>query len=165
MNKLCFILVGVMLLTSNCKSFSQVAAKKDIIIDPVIPSPYSFSFNPNVTLPDSLGGNRYKGYAWVEGDISENLNISQVKIIRLYLFDQKGDTILHYYYGQDSLSTKYIYPSNVERYIPFIQECMRSVKIVKIKGITGNKNVRYGVRLRFNSNWSCIRRGDEHINY
>ena len=152
MNKLCFILLGVLLLLSIYKCFSQTDAKKDIIIDPVIASPYTFSFNQNVTLPDSLGGGRYKGYAWVEGDISKNLNISSVKLIRLYLFDQKGDTFLYYYYGQDSLSTKYIYPTNVERYIPFIQECMRSVKIIKIKRSPANANIKYGVKLKFNSN-------------
>ena len=144
------LLITLIVFSLSCSK--NVLQKQEKVIDPIVKSPYTFEFNPNVTLPDSLGGEKYKGYAWIEGDINDSLKkVVSVRIIRLYVFNQKGDTVVHYYYGQDSLSIKYIYPSTVQKFIPFFQESLQSVKITKIQEGNVDKKVKYSVRLNFKS--------------
>ena len=49
------------MLISSCKSSSHVNIQKEVIIDPIFPSPYEVEYKSIVALPDSLGGSRYKG--------------------------------------------------------------------------------------------------------
>jgi hypothetical protein len=142
MKKLLAILLGCLLIMSSCKSFTQVNNRKNVTIDPVFPSPYEYKFNSNVELPDSLGGNQYKGWAAIDGKINDNnLKLENLRILKLLLINEKNDTIINYYFGIDSKSFENIYPPNVIRYLPFFEDYAKTVVVNKVEGIsTENMN-------------------------
>jgi hypothetical protein len=124
---------------NSCKSYTQINTNKEVIIDPIEASPYMIDYKPIVVLPDSLGGNRYKGLAAIEGEINDSLKIVGVKIMKLQLFTQEQDTVINYYFGKDSLSLKCIYPPDVDVYLPFFEDFVKTVQIKKQVDVSSNK--------------------------
>ena len=119
MRKLFYILIIALMLISSCKSSSQVNIQKEVIIDPIFPSPYEVEYKSIVALPDSLGGSRYKGLAAIEGRINDDLKIEGIKIMKLLLYTER-DTVIDYYFGKDSLSLKNIYTRCIQ-ILPFLR--------------------------------------------
>lgn len=140
MKKLFYILAITLFLISSCKSSSQVNTGEEVIIDPVEPSPYEIEYKSTVVLPDSLGGSRYKGLAAIEGRINDVLKIEGIKIMKLQLYVTERDTVIDYYFGQDSLSLKSIYPTDVCVYLPFFKDFVKTVIVKKREEIL-NKNM------------------------
>jgi len=149
MRKLFYILTTALLLISSCKSSSQVNSSKNVIIDPITPSPYEFKYNPILTLPDSLGGNRYKGIAAIDGELMDNLKIGNIRITKLLLFTEERDTVINYYFGKDSLSLKSIYPPDVCVYLPFFEDFVKTVIVKKREGISNKNMNQITLMLRF----------------
>ncbi|WP_016776127.1 hypothetical protein [Anaerophaga thermohalophila] len=131
MKPLFFVLFSVFLLIIGCKSHSQ--GSKEVVVDPIVPSPYEVEYDPHVVLPDSLGGGKYNGLAAIKGIINDNLKIENVKIMKLQLFTSKQDTVIDYYYGMDSLSLKWCYPPKVSEYLPFFEDFVKTVSIKRRK--------------------------------
>lgn len=133
-----------LLLISNCKSYSQV------MLDPIAPSPYKIEYKSNVVLPDSLGGNKYNGLALVQGRINHNLKIEDIKIMKLQLVAKEGDTFIDYYFGQDSLSLKGVYPMKVSAYLPFFENLAKKVIVKKQEGVSTKNMNQVTLVVRFN---------------
>ena len=136
------------MLISSCKSSSQVNIQKEVIIDPIFPSPYEVEYKSIVALPDSLGGSRYKGLAAIEGRINDDLKIEGIKIMKLLLYTER-DTVIDYYFGKDSLSLKNIYPQDVCKYLPFFEEFVKTVIVKKREGISNKSMDKITLILRF----------------
>ncbi|HPU46973.1 MAG TPA: hypothetical protein PLQ91_05070 [Bacteroidales bacterium] len=148
MRKLFYILIIALLLISSCKSSSQVNIQKEVIIDPIFPSPYEVEYKSIVALPDSLGGSRYKGLAAIEGRINDDLKIEGIKIMKLLLYTER-DTVIDYYFGKDSLSLKNIYPQDVCKYLPFFEDFVKTVIVKKREGISNKSMGQITLILRF----------------
>lgn len=148
MRKLFYILIIALLLISSCKSSSQVNIQKEVIIDPIFPSPYEVEYKSIVALPDSLGGSRYKGLAAIEGRINDDLKIEGIKIMKLLLYTER-DTVIDYYFGKDSLSLKNIYPQDVSKYLPFFEDFVKTVVVKKREGISNKSMGQITLILRF----------------
>ena len=148
MRKLFYILIIALMLISSCKSSSQVNIQKEVIIDPIFPSPYEVEYKSIVALPDSLGGSRYKGLAAIEGRINDDLNIEGIKIMKLLLYTER-DTVIDYYFGKDSLSLKNIYPQDVCKYLPFFEDFVKTVIVKKREGISNKSMDKITLILRF----------------
>jgi len=148
MRKLFYILIIALLLISSCKSSSQVNIQKEVIIDPIFPSPYEVEYKSIVALPDSLGGSRYKGLAATEGRINDDLKIEGIKIMKLLLYTER-DTVIDYYFGKDSLSLKNIYPQDVCKYLPFFEDFVKTVIVKKREGISNKSMGQITLILRF----------------
>jgi hypothetical protein len=140
MRKLFYILTIALLLVSSCRSSSQVNIQKEVIVDPIAPSPYEVEYNSIEVLPDSLGGRRYKGFAAIEGRINDDLKIEGIKIMKLLLYSER-DTVIDYYFGKGSLSLKWVYPPSVSVYLPFFENFVETVKVKKREGISSNPNM------------------------
>jgi hypothetical protein len=125
-------------------------SNKETIIDPIVTSPYVIEYKSVAVLPDSLGGERYKGIAAIEGKINNSLEIGEFKIMKLLLYTHENDTIVDYYFGKDSLSYETIYPPNVHVYLPFFENFVKTVKIKKVEGIEINNMNRTTLIIRFN---------------
>lgn len=127
MHKLLILISAVLINFSSCKS--QENNKE--FIDPVKPSPYKIlRDNPYVILPDSLGGEKYKGFAFVEGTIVDStLCVTDVKIMKLKLQTKEGVNYIDYYYGVDSINNK------AEQYLPFFEKYLKNLKIERVKGV------------------------------
>ncbi len=136
------------MLISSCKSSSQVNIQKEVIIDPIFPSPYEVEYKSIVALPDSLGGSRYKGLAAIEGRINDDLKIEGIKIMKLLLYTER-DTVIDYYFGKDSLSLKNIYPQDVCKYLPFFEDFVKTVIVKKREGISNKSMDKITLILRF----------------
>ena len=136
------------MLISTCKSSSQVNIQKEVIIDPIFPSPYEVEYKSIVALPDSLGGSRYKGLAAIEGRINDDLKIEGIKIMKLLLYTER-DTVIDYYFGKDSLSLKNIYPQDVCKYLPFFEDFVKTVIVKKREGISNKSMDKITLILRF----------------
>ncbi|MBB3187863.1 hypothetical protein [Microbacter margulisiae] len=116
------------LLIISCKTYSQ--NHKEEIIDPILSaSTFRFEYNSNVILPDSLGGHAYKGFALLNGIINDSLKLDNIQITRLFLFTLNKDTIFNYYGWQNKLP--HTYPPKIKDYLPFFEDCIKSVKIIK----------------------------------
>jgi|LSQX01.3.fsa_nt_gb hypothetical protein len=148
MRKLFYILIIALMLISSCKSSSQVNIQKEVIIDPIFPSPYEVEYKSIVALPDSLGGSRYKGLAAIEGRINDDLKIEGIKIMKLLLYTER-DTVIDYYFGKDSLSLKNIYPQDVCKYLPFFEDFVKTVIVKKREGISNKSMDKITLILRF----------------
>jgi len=148
MRKLFYILIIALMLISSCKSSSQVNIQKEVIIDPIFPSPYEVEYKSIVALPDSLGGSRYKGLAAIEGRINDDLKIEGIKIMKLLLYTEI-DTVIDYYFGKDSLSLKNIYPQDVCKYLPFFEDFVKTVIVKKREGISNKSMDKITLILRF----------------
>jgi len=145
-----FYIVSALLLINSCKSYSQIDSSKEVIIDPVTPSPYEVEYKSIVLLPDSLGGGKYKGMAAIEGWInSYDLKIEGVKIMKLQLSTQEGDTVIDYYFGKDNLSLKGIYPPDVCVYLPFFEDFVKTVVVKKREGASAKDMSQITLMLRF----------------
>jgi hypothetical protein len=132
MKNICFVFI-IMIVVGYSKSFAQ--DQKNEILDPIPPPPaYSFKYDPIVTLPDSLGGKTYQGLVAIEAIITDNLNLKSIKINKLFLITCNNDTVINYYFGQNNLSLKNIYPPTVMKYVPFLTQYAHSIKITKIEG-------------------------------
>lgn len=149
MRKLFYILAIALFLISSCKSSSQVNTRKEVIVDPVAPSPYEIEYKSTVVLPDSLGGSRYIGLAAIEGRINDDLKIEGIKIMKLQLYTTERDTVINYYFGEDCLSLKSIYPSDVCVYLPFFEDFVKTVMVKKREGISNNNMNQVTLMLRF----------------
>lgn len=136
------------MLISSCKSSSQLNIQKEVIIDPIFPSPYEVEYKSIVALPDSLGGSRYKGLAAIEGRINDDLKIEGIKIMKLLLYTEI-DTVIDYYFGKDSLSLKNIYPQDVCKYLPFFEDFVKTVIVKKREGISNKSMDKITLILRF----------------
>jgi len=146
-----FYIFSTLLLISSCKSYSQINSSTEIIIDPIFSSPYEVEYKSIVLMPDSLGGNKYKGMAAIEGVInSDNLKIEDIKVMKLQLFTQERDTIIDYYFGKDSSSLKGIYPPYVCVYLPFFEGFVKTVVVKKREGISTKNMNQIMLILRFN---------------
>ena len=148
MRKLFYILIIALMLISSCKSSSHVNIQKEVIIDPIFPSPYEVEYKSIVALPDSLGGSRYKGLAAIEGRINDDLKIEGIKIMKLLLYTER-DTVIDYYFGKDSLSLKNIYPQDVCKYLPFFEDFVKTVIVKKREGISNKSMDKITLILRF----------------
>ncbi|MDI3546291.1 MAG: hypothetical protein PWP68_1708 [Rikenellaceae bacterium] len=148
MRKLFYILIIALMLISSCKSSSQLNIQKEVIIDPIFPSPYEVEYKSIVALPDSLGGSRYKGLAAIEGRINDDLKIEGIKIMKLLLYTEI-DTVIDYYFGKDSLSLKNIYPQDVCKYLPFFEDFVKTVIVKKREGISNKSMDKITLILRF----------------
>lgn len=117
---------------SACKA----QEKNNEIIDPVKPSPYKIiRDNPYVVLPDSLGGGKYRGFAFVEGQIVDStLSVTHIKVMKLNLQTADGQSYIDYYYGIDSTDNKENI-DKVKQYLPFFEKYLNSLKIEKIEGV------------------------------
>lgn len=148
MRKLFYILTIALLLISSCKSSSQVNTQKEVIVDPIAPSPYEVEYKSIVVLPDSLGASRYKGLAAIEGRINDDLKIEGIKIMKLLLYTER-DTVIDYYFGKESLSLKNTYPQDVCVYLPFFEDFVRTVIVKKREGISNKNMSQITLMLRF----------------
>lgn len=127
-----------------------MATSKEVIIDPVVSSPYEVEYKSIVLLPDSLGGDKYKGMAAIEGRInSDNLTIEDIKIMKLQLSTQKGDTVIDYYFGKNSSSLKGVYPPDVCVYLPFFEDFIKYVVVKKREGASTKNMNQITLILRF----------------
>lgn len=108
------------------------------IVHPMEPSPYKFlRDNPYVDLPDSLGGETYKGFAFVEGVIVDStLRITNVKVMKLKLQKTDGEGYIDYYIGIDNEEEV----KKMKQFVPFFEEYLNSLKIVRIKGVEPSRN-------------------------
>ena len=148
MRKLFSILTIALMLISSCRSTSQVNIQKDVIFDPISPSPYVVEYKSIVVLPDSLGGNKHKGLAAIQGRINDDLKIEGIKIMKLLLYMER-DTVINYYFGKDSLSLKNIYPKDVSIYLPFFEDFVKTVIVKKRDGISNKNMNQITLMLRF----------------
>ncbi|WP_461630284.1 hypothetical protein [Labilibaculum euxinus] len=128
MNKLLILIILISL--SACK----VREKNNEIIDPVKPSPYKvLRVNPYVNLPDSLGRGKYKGIAFVEGQIVDStLKIVNVKVMKLKLQTVDGENFIDYYYGINNTESI----DKMKLYVPFFEEYLNSLEIERIEGVS-----------------------------
>lgn len=150
MKKFHKIVFGLLLIiVGSCKGFTQINTSKEVIIDPITPSPYVVHYKSIVVLPDSLGGERYNGMAVIEGRINDSLAICDIKVMKLLLYTHERDTIIDYYFGKDSLSYEHIYPPNVQTYLPFFERFIKEVKINKVEGVSNNNMNKTTLILRF----------------
>jgi len=111
-----------------------------MIIDPVQPSPYKvIRANSCVDLPDSLGGKKYKGFAFIEGQIVDSsLKVINVKVMKLKLIAINQKTYINYYFGSDNVEDI----KRMKRFLPFFEEFMNSIDIERVKGVKLNgKNI------------------------
>lgn len=139
----------LLIISSSCKGHTQINTNKETIIDPIVPSPYVIEYKSIAVLPDSLGGERYKGMAAIEGRINDSLEIVGIKIMKLLLYTHEKDTIVDYYFGKDSLSYERIYPANIHVYLPFFESFVKTVKIKKVEGVSINNMDRTTLIIRF----------------
>lgn len=132
MYKLLFLILAFILNLSACKA--QVDNNE--IIDPIKPSPYKIiRDNPYIVLPDSLGGGKYSGFAFVEGQIVDsNLSVTQIRVMKLNLQTEDGQSYIDYYHGIDSTDNK-VCIDRVKQYLPFFEEYLNSLTIEKIEGV------------------------------
>jgi hypothetical protein len=149
MKKFHKLIFGLLLLISSCRVYTQTRTNKEVIIDPITPSPYVIEYKSIVVLPDSLGGERYKGLAVIDGQINDSLKIADIKIMKLILYTYERDTIVNYYFGKDSLSYRSIYPPNVHVYLPFFKNYIKTVKIKKVEGVSTKNMNKTTLILRF----------------
>jgi hypothetical protein len=149
MKKLFVMLFSALLLISSCKCYTQVNNSKEVIFDPIAPSPYEVEYKSIVALPDSLGGSRYKGFAAIEGRINDSLKIDDIKIMKLQLFTLEMNKVIDYFFGKDSLSYKSIYPPEVGAYLPFFKDFTKTVIVKKQNGVSTKNMNQITLILRF----------------
>lgn len=126
--------------------FNLIACKSqnvgNEVVDPVYPSCYKvLRDNPYVALPDSLGGKKYKGIAFVEGIVDDStLQVTNVRIMKLRLETINGRNYIDYYHGIDSVSSKSVI-FMTQQYLPFFKYYLNTLKIEKIKGGDPRSNI------------------------
>lgn len=130
-----------------CCSCNFYQSKKMYSYDQRIPY-VVFPENCYITLPDSLGGDKVKGLAAISCQIRHNLKPGEVQIMKLLLYYQNGDTIVNYWFGQDSLSYKNRYPEKVKRYLPYFRELSQRIKIKRVKDVRADSRTKVGVMYR-----------------
>jgi hypothetical protein len=132
MHKLLIIISAIIINLSACKA----QEKNNETIDPVKPSPYKvLRDNPYVDLPDSLGGEKYKGFAFVEGQIADStLKVIHVRIMKLKLQTTEGGTYIDYYYGIDSTNNAGDI-KKMKQFLPFFEEYLNSLRIERVEGV------------------------------
>jgi hypothetical protein len=131
MHKL-LIISAIIINLSACKAQEN----NNKTIDPVKPSPYKvLRDNPYVVLPDSLGGEKYKGFAFVEGQIVDStLKVIHVRIMKLKLQTTEGENYIDYYYGIDSTNNSGDI-KKTNQFLPFFEEYLNSLKIDRVEGV------------------------------
>lgn len=140
------------------------------IFDPGQPIPFRIEYQPQVKLPDSLGGNLFKGNAIIRGNLNSKLEITNLELIYMHLSLIFDEHIVFKYFYQDSLSTKNDFPSKnfypidnlfseiislpkMSTYSSFLKDhIQKTKKIIKQRNLTENdKEPWYFMfRLRFN---------------
>lgn len=132
MHKLLLIISAIIINLSACKAQEN----NNKTIDPVKPSPYKvLRDNPYVVLPDSLGGEKYKGFAFVEGQIVDStLRVIHVRIMKLKLQTTEGENYIDYYYGIDSTDNSGDI-KKMKPFLPFFEDYLNSLKIERVEGV------------------------------
>ncbi len=139
MNKLLLIISAIIINLSACK----VQDNNNQTVDPVKPLPYRvLRDNPYVALPDSLGGEKYKGFAFVKGQIVDStLKVIHVRIMKLKLQTTEGGNYIDYYYGIDSNNSAGDV-EKVKKFLPFVKNYLNSLNIERVEGVkTENGNI------------------------
>lgn len=132
MHKLLLIISAIIINLSACKAQEN----NNKTIDPVKPSPYKvLRDNPYVVLPDCLGGEKYKGFAFVEGQIVDStLRVIHVRIMKLKLQTKEGENYIDYYYGIDSTDNSGDI-KKMKPFLPFFEDYLNSLKIERVEGV------------------------------
>ncbi len=84
---------------------------------------------------DSLGGNKLKGFAFIEGRIIDStLQFTDIEIVKLNLQTINEENYIDYYYGIDSINNKFAI-LKAKQYLPFFVEYFNSLQIERVSGL------------------------------
>ena len=128
----------------NCNTISRINNYSNEITDPVFKPPFKVDgFENEIVLPDSLS--MYKnGRIDLLVIVNDSIQVDGYNIIYLNLLEDESDSLVYYNY-----STKIIpkdkYPNEIRKFIPFIDEIVQKIKIIKVDSVA--HGTKFGLRL------------------
>jgi hypothetical protein len=90
-----------------------------------------------VKLPDSLGGNKYRGYAGVTFDINAKGNLGEVDLMRLHLVRKSDNSIVVDLWGED-IEMRHLFTFLKT----FFRNYISNFKIIRSKVIEGQAELK-----------------------